>query len=770
MRDRALTGSASGGAEREGKMAASLINFNAGELSPLLRCRCDIEKYASGASRMENFEVLPQGGMRNRAGTEFISEVKDSGKRVRLIPFVFSVEQCYMLEFGDGYVRVWNRETLEQSAEVTVPYACGTLRKLRYVQSADVLYLVHPDYAPARLCRYGETDWRYEEITFTGGPFQEENASGITVTASGKTGEVTLTATEAIFDVPAGGQLFRVTHPNRKSLFEHTFESKKKPDGSCATTESEPFPVKGSWKLTSTGGWYGTVKLKRSFDGGATWADYRSWSSDQSTNISSEGEEAREDVLYKFYMENWREPNDGVIYRCYLNLLVEKYWIHGIVKLNATDGKTATATGTVIDEIGEVTATADWSEGAWDAKNGYPSSICFYQDRLVFAGTKAEPQTVWFSKVGDYHNFEAGTDADEAMVFTLRTNEINAISWILPREEIIVGTEGAEGLIHGLDKNEPLSPSNRKYTPKTAYGSGELPALLVQDCVVFLQRGGEHFREFSYDYATDGYLAPDMSILAEHVLQGGAEEECFKPLPFPGLYFIRADGQMAGFTYERLQNVTAWFRVVTDGSFESCAVLPKGGSDELWVSVKRGGKRFIERFFARECEAPEDSVFLDCAKRSATGLEHLEGRTVSAVVDGKVIEHLTVTGGKVNVPEGGKVLVGLPYTSVWESMPLEFMGQSGSSHGMVKKMSKATILYDKSLGGKVGLTDGGLEAIDQRKTYHRMDSSVPLQTGEYEFVLPGGYTREEKLTIVQDRPHPLTVLGIAHNQAVAGDI
>ena len=116
------------------------------------------------------------------------------------------------------------------------------------------------------------------------------------------------------------------------------------------------------------------------------------------------------------------------------------------------------------------------------------------------------------------------------------------------------------------------------------------------------------------------------------------------------------------------------------------------------------------------------------------------------------------------------MLVGLPYSSVWESMPLEFMGQSGSSHGMMKKMSKATLLYDKSLGGKVGLTDGGLEAIDQRKTYHRMDSSVPLQTGEYEFVLPGGYTREEKLTIVQDRPHPLTVLGIAHNQAVAGDI
>ena len=747
----------------------TIINFNAGEISPLLRCRCDLEKYASGALRMENFEVLPQGGIRNRAGTEFIAGVKNSAQNVRLIPFAFNVEQCYVLEFGNGYARVWNRGTLTMSAEVIVPYSGQTLRKIRWVQSADVLYIVHPDHPPARLCRYGESDWRYEVIVFQGGPFLDENAGEATVAASGRTGEITLTATEAVFDVPAGGMLWQVTHPNKASTLNHVFESKEKPDGNCATTESDTLAVKGSWTLKSTGGWCGTVKLKRSFDNGASWIDYRVWTSEQNNNIDSEGVEDREDVLYKLFMEDWREPDSGVIYKCNAVLTVEKYWIHGIVKLNPTNGKSATATGTVIEELGDTSATADWAEGAWNEKYGYPSSVCFFQDRLAFAGSKKQPQTVWLSKTGDYHNFEAGTDADEAMVFTLHTNEVNAISWMLPRDEIIIGTQGAEGLLCAVNPDEPLSPDNRKYTEKTAYGSGNLPAILVQDCVVFLQRGGEHFREFSYDYAKDGYMAPDMSVLAEHILRGGALEVCFKPLPFPALYFVRPDGQLAGFTYERLQNVTAWFRIVTDGAFESIATVPTASGSELWAVVKRGEKRFIERFLERECEAPEDSVFLDCAKRSSTGLAHLEGRKVSAVVDGKTIENLTVSNGAVQVPAGEKILVGLPYVSRWESLPLDFAGQSGTSHGMMKKMTKATLIYDRSLGGRAGTTGGGLSGIDQRRSYHPMDAPPPLQTGQYELVLPTVYTEEERLVIEQDMPLPLTVLGIVHNQDIAGN-
>ena len=749
---------------------AILTNFNAGELSPLLFCRNDLEKYISGAKCMENFQVLPQGGIQNRPGTEFIAEVRDSSRNVRLVPFEFNVEQAYVLEFGDLYVRIRNRDTLLLSAEVSVPYAHTTLRKLRWVQSADVLYLVHPDYPPGRLCRYGENDWRYEVVNFSGGPFLDENATETTITASATTGTITLTATDAIFDVPEGGMLWQVTHPNQTSILNHVFERGTKP-GIVAEPESDTIKVKGKWSLKSSGGWYGTVKLKRSFDNGETWNDFRAWTSEQNTNIDSEGLEDRDNVLYKIIMEDWREPeSDSVTYKCNVVLTIEKYWIHGIVKLDPTNGKTNTATGCVIEELGDTKATADWAEGAWNEKNGYPTSICFYQDRLVFAGSRKQPQTVWFSKTGDYHNFEAGTDADEAMVFTLRTNEVNAISWMLPRDEIIIGTQAAEGLLQPVNSDEPLSPDNRRYTEKTAYGSGSLPAILVQDCIVFLQRGGEHFREFSYDYAKDGYMAPDMSILAEHILAGGALEVCFKPLPFPALYFVRTDGQIAGFTYERLQNVTAWYRFVTDGSFESVAVVSNLSGDELWAVVRRGEKRFIERFFQRECSSPEESVFLDCAKRSASGLEHLEGRTVTAVVDGKTIEHLTVTNGTVEVPTHTRILVGLPYVSRWESMPLEFMAQTGSSQGIRKKISKVKLVQHHSLGGKAGCGSGTLQNIDQRKTFHPMDSVPPLQSESFELVIPSRYVDRETLVIEQDAPLPLTILAVVHNMEVTGQI
>lgn len=747
------------------------VNFNGGEYSPLLLFRNDLEKYASGAQKMVNFEVLPQGGMRNRAGTEFIDEY-DPAHKIRLIPFVYNMQQRYVLEFGDGNVRIRNAETLEICQTVTVPYRSSELAEVRHVQSGDVLFIVHPSYPPSKISRYGETDWRYGELAVTGGPFQDENSDEEVKIGVEKVGDVlTSTMTEFLceqgdhvtllgpagfFDVPAGGMKFQLTHPNKTSILNHVFQSNTFPNGNPTTTVSPTLEVKGKWTVKTSGGWHGVLKMLRSFDGGRSWNDYRAWASEQDRNVESEGEEERENALYKFTMNDWGEPDSGVTYKCSVVLTVEKYWINGIIHLESNSADGTRGYGTVEEVPGSAEATADWAEGSWNTRDGFPRNVCFFQDRLVFSRTEKQPQTFWFSHTGDYLNFAAGTDADEAMVFTLQTNQLNAVEWMIPRDRgIIIGTQEAEGILSAQNEDEPLSPDNRKFEMKTAYGSGKVPAILVQDNIVFIQRGGEHFREFTYEYTKDGYVSPDLSILAEHILRGGVAEMCFKALPFPALYFVRNDGELVGFTYERMQNVTAWYRFETDGKYESAAVIPGTDGDELWVAVRRGDKGCIERFTDRS-----ESCYLDSAGFSSEGLWHLEGKTVNAVLDGKTLEGLVVTNGRVEVPQHNEIVVGLPYESEWEGMPLEYSGSDGNTIGQMKKIVKVTLFYRESLGGEAGCSSGEYEELDERSVNDRLDHAPELQTGDYEVVVGSRYVKREYIRIRQRKPKPLLVLAM----------
>lgn len=143
--------------------------LNGGEISPLLRGRVDQPRYSTGAREMLNFVPMPQGGVTRRPGTRFLGSALHAS--ARLIPFVFSSTQGRMLEFGERNMRVWlpdGRMVTKGGAvmEVATPFAAADLRALRFAQSADVIFFAHPDYAPCKLSRYADDDWRWETLTF----------------------------------------------------------------------------------------------------------------------------------------------------------------------------------------------------------------------------------------------------------------------------------------------------------------------------------------------------------------------------------------------------------------------------------------------------------------------------------------------------------------------------------------------------------------------------------------------------------------------------
>ena len=183
------------------KVTPIQTNFTGGEISPRLLGRVDLTKYTSSVQRCENFICFPHGGITKRSGTRFIAEVKDSSKKVRLIPFIFSTVQAYVLEFGHNYVRFYRNEGQIQvpspgtgAYEIVSPYGEDDLDEIKFTQSADILYLTHPNYQTRKLSRTGHTAFSFSLFDAIDGPWGEINTTSTTLTASATSGSVTITA------------------------------------------------------------------------------------------------------------------------------------------------------------------------------------------------------------------------------------------------------------------------------------------------------------------------------------------------------------------------------------------------------------------------------------------------------------------------------------------------------------------------------------------------------------------------------------------------
>lgn len=173
-------------------------NFNGGEWSPLTFGRSDIAKYKNGLETCLNYVPTAQGGLTRRPGTKYVANTK-TNQAVRLVSFEFSITQAYVLEFGNGYVRFYTNEGQLLSGgspyEVVTPYTTADLWDLAFTQSADVLYISHPNYKPRKLQRAGALSWSLATISFLDGPYLILNSTATTLTASATTGSgVTLTA------------------------------------------------------------------------------------------------------------------------------------------------------------------------------------------------------------------------------------------------------------------------------------------------------------------------------------------------------------------------------------------------------------------------------------------------------------------------------------------------------------------------------------------------------------------------------------------------
>lgn len=164
------------------KVQTNTNNFTAGEFTPRLRGRSDIEKYNSSASTLQNVVVLRHGGVTKRPSRDFLGEVKNSSQGARLLEFVFSRVDAYALEVGNLYMRVWKNGALIESSpgvpyEVVTPWTIAQVVDIDYAQGGDTLIVVHPSVEPYRIQRVSDTNWTVGLVPFDPPALADQDAT-----------------------------------------------------------------------------------------------------------------------------------------------------------------------------------------------------------------------------------------------------------------------------------------------------------------------------------------------------------------------------------------------------------------------------------------------------------------------------------------------------------------------------------------------------------------------------------------------------------------
>lgn len=771
-------------------MALRALNqFTAGELSPLLDARVDLDKYAAGCQFLENFRVMPWGGVTYRSGTLFIAATKYPDQPSRLIPFNFSTSLSYVLELGGGYIRFYRDGAQVQTSpgvayEIINDFDVTELQEVQYRQINDVIYMVHMNHPVRKITRVTETNWTTENVIWTYPALLDENTSSTTLAAAAVTGAgVALVASADTFTAASVGGYYEIRHRRPSTKLEQ--------DISGATATSAAIAVQGGWTFVTTERWYGRIDIERSADGVTGWEKIRTYTGASDFNANGSGLEATSVFLRIVWTSSgdpygtppWvgTPPTDYVKARA--TIYTQDTIVAGLVIISGfTDAQNATCV--IVNTLESTAATDIWSEGAWSTRRGYPRTLGLFEQRMFFAGTNYRPNTAWGSVVADFENFQYSDFDDGAVAYQFASAQQNPIQWLVSLLRLHAGTSGGEHIIASGNLDEPLTPSNVTVRDPTAYGSEYMQAVKVDSAIIFLQRQGRRIRELRelsvYANPSD-YAAADLTLLAEHITSAGIAQIDYARIPDPTLYAVMGNGAMAVMAYNKEQNINAWSRYTTKGNFESVAVVYGSPADVAYVIVNRtiGGvtARYVEVFTAEIPELTSDFVYLDAAVVNVpggtviTGLSHLNGETVSVVAgpDGHFVsDSLIVSSGSVRLPQAETfVRVGLPYRGTVTPMKIDLQLGDGSSQGRMKRISKMCFRFKTTRGGSWGNAATSLSALGRwnveipfRDTQDVMDQAPPLFTGDK--ILPSESTNGTvtDISVYQEQPLPMTILGL----------
>lgn len=736
-----------------------LVKFNGGEFSGLMDGRVDFAKYPDACRVLENFYVHPHGPASNRPGFRVVAEAKGT-TGTRLIPFSYSTEQAYMLEFGFA----------------------GAAGYIRFYMDGGQIVL----------------DWAGATELVTGGDGEAAsvaawttvNSGALTSVAGGKAGNCFQLAENGADD-PGFKQTIAVSEHMLYRIKMYTKAGTANAYYYEIWDETAGALIGASGAQVAPAAWaaaedvdetfytpIGCVSLSIRIYHDATNGDGTTVLFD---TIALRSEEEPYEIASPYTAAHLPEvkygQNADTMY-----LVHPSYAVRKLVR-------TAHTNWTLSTPAFAAGAASNFN----DAATHYPSAVCFHENRLCFGCSTNDPVTVWNSKSGSYEDMTTGVADDDAIVIDLASDQVNNPQDLASGVALMVPTTGGEWRVSAVDQDEPMTPTNVTAKRETVHGAYNARLAQVGNAFLFIQREQRQLLELAYNWEAGGYIAPDRSVLAQHITAGGLVELAYQATPHSILWARRSDDSLVALTYWKDHDVFAWHRHPTEGDVISIATMPGTQRTELWAVTVRDidgtDTYYIEQaedFFDADEDETEDGFFVDCGTSVYAGLTsftdipapylwHLAGETVKCVVDGAVQEDVTVgSDGSATLPvECDSVChLGFGYTAILEPMRPEVEGREGMSLGRDRDISGVIVRFKDTLGGKIGPDASNLDIIPARDADMAMDTVPDLFTGDTDIIdiAPADSAKHGLVRIVQDAPAPMTVVCIMPVLNVSGEI
>jgi len=728
-------------------------SFQFGEVSDSLVMRTDTAIYTGSAQKVENMIITVEGGAKKRTGLKHIYDYSitynaSNPNQSNLFPFIFDDNERYVISIEHQKVRCFRLDgnltlvaTLTQDVNTnTLPFDQDYLQQYTVAQMGDVMFICHPLFAPRLLTRTSLTTFEISTYTFDERadnkqiyqPYSKYQNVGVTLDPSATSGTgVTLTTSSAYWDTTgtqSGGNYPDSLHVGvvvrygGNEIEITSVQSSTQATGDIVDTLTVRLSVGNPLRANDGSDLVEVTQLNHGYGGGEsiTISDASALGGINAASINGA--------------------------RTVANIIDDNTY-------NFTAGATANSSedGGGFPKIATHAPTLDWDEQAWSAKRGYPAAVAFHENRLVFGGTLAEPDSLFMSEVGEYFNHDVGTAQDnEAIKLTAATGDVHEIRYLLSSRDLQVFAGSGE-LYVPTYLNQAITPTNAQIREQTPYGSAFVEPSLIDGSTIFVQASGRVVREYLFTDSEDAYASTAISSISSHlintpkfmtVVQSGFGE------PDSYAFLTMTDGNAAIFTSNRAEKRASWVEFTTNGKFDSVIAI----DDRLFANIYDANDKLMLCEFDGDIGL-DSYIYGAISSNSVTvSAAYANGVTVDVVAtDGSVLSYLgefTVASGAVDLSAYSTAgfthaYVGKKFTAKIISNPIDATGASGPLTGTLRGITNIVVDMKNTRSIKVNTKPINLETSF---------------TGKKEVRLLG-YGRDPKVTIEQDDPLTMQVNG-----------
>lgn len=731
------------------------VAFSSGELDPLLHRRFDYQRFQTGLAKCQGFLPLAQGGFTRAPGTFHRGYTKSNAAGI-LVPFQFAADDALTLEFTPGFMRVWRYGQLVLSAgtpyTLATPYDATALQSLRWVQSADVIYLcdgIRPIY---RLARYALDNWTLTPWVLTTGPFRVQNLdSAVTVQASATTGSITLTASAALFAANHIGSLMRLEPTDYTSI--------------ALFTTNEAVAI-GQQRRYGDNVYELTAQTQPTVG--------------QNPPVHGEGEALTQNGT------KWKFISDST----------------GVVRITAVASATS-ATATVLKTVPKACVDSPsyrWAEGAWSERYGYPSALELYDQRLVAAATPSEPRSAWFSAIGDFADWaDDGAAADGAFSYIIAgEGSINRIVNIRRgRTGLHIFALGEEHSTRSESRAQVIGPTTAVFGLDGSVGSSPARPIAPGGDPIFISRDQRRVVQITYSLQADANQGRILSRIAQHMGAIGFRQIVWQSAPEPMAWLRMGDGTLAVMIYDASEEILGWAGLPVAGGFvEHIAISPDptGATDIVTMIVRREidgvTVRMIEEMAAifgvltgeeaisEACHFFAASEFAPPSPTAIFAVPHLIGQSVEVWTEmGEFGPIVVPDSGAITLPAAvSHAVIGLYDASHYaETLDLQAAAPDGNSMGRKKRIYSGVGVgvhrTAQALVATVERTVGQPEQVGAYARAIKRAVAAPLTTafsGVVKIDTPSGHAEEVALRFKPFSGAPMTITAVIPTVQEAG--